>query len=90
VAFLAAIMTLNRLSSVLRAIVGCSRLSASSMMRLSSLMRKLVKRMASVPVWKLSIKWRMSYHGLLDTCSFDLFEPGSSISTQCVLVLEGI
>jgi hypothetical protein len=49
----------------LRVIVGCSRLSESSMMRLFTLMRKLVKRMASVPVWKLYKKWRMSYHGFI-------------------------
>ncbi len=64
---------LNYSSSVSRAIVGCSRPSASSMMRLSTLMRKLVKRMASVPAWKLSKKWRMSYHRLLYTSCIERF-----------------
>ena len=49
-----------------RAIVGCSRLSASSTMSLSSLTHKPLKRMANVPAWRSSKKWRMSYHGLFN------------------------
>jgi hypothetical protein len=49
-----------------RAIAGYSRLSANSKMRLSSLTHKFVKRMANVPAWKSSKKWRMSYHGLFN------------------------
>jgi hypothetical protein len=76
---------------VFRVIVGCSKPCASSMTKLSIQTHRPERKMASVPVWKSSKRWRMLYVPF-DTAQglHGGFEPGRSIFTRCVLVPESI
>jgi hypothetical protein len=44
------------------------------MMKLFTLTHKLVRRMASVPAWKSSKKWRMSYYYLFNASYIERFK----------------